>query len=1041
MLFRLLGPVEIDVAGRVVSPTRRRERCLLGVLLLELNRVVATDRLTELLWDGEPPEKARRTIHVSVSRLRQFLRSSDGGQSGVSLLTVGDGYRMQVDPRTVDAQQFEALLAQAAGASGPGQRVELLRRALGLWRGRALHDAASDWLRDRLCIDLEERRLSAIEDLVAAHLVLRQEREILPFLARTASAYPARERLTELRMQALYQSGRKSDALEVYALTRRFLADAYGLDPGPRLCELHQAILRDQLTVPTPPVPAPAADAQARPGPDRVVPVESAAGGGWRGAVPKPQQLPAPPRGFVGRQAELAALAGLPDESAVVITAVEGMAGVGKTALAVYAGHRIAEHFPDGQLFIDLHGFTQAVVPVEPGDALERLLRALGVPGERIPAGLDDRACLWRSVLADRRMLLILDNAATEAQVAPLLPGAPGCLVLVTSRRHLTGLEPTHTMSLDMLPLGDAFTLFTRSIGRDRLADQPPSQLAEVVELCGRLPLAMRIAAGRLRSHPSWTAADLAGRLRDQDLRLAELQDGTRGVAATLEVSVRQLDPDEHRLYCLLGLHPGHDLEPFAAAALAGTTANRAGRLLDQLLDAHLLQEPAPGRYVFHDLVRAHAIDTAERNQAGPGRRAALGRLLDYYRHAASAAMDTAYPYERERRPGVPQAATPIPPLAHPTQAVGWLDTELLNLLAIGRYAAEEGWPDHAWQLSAILHRHLRTRGRYDDAATLHQHALSAARATGDRTGQLSALTSLSHVNRAQGRYDQATNHYQQLLQIARATNHHSSELIALTGIGHIHVVQGRYDQAADHYQRVLQIARATNHHGSELIALIGMGHVHRMQGRYDQATDHYQRVLQIARATDDHSSELIALAGMGHVHRLQGRYDQATDHYQRVLQIARATDDHSSELMALSGMGNVRRLQERYDQATDYYQRLLALAQDVGSLNYQFEARQGLGRLQLAQGHPNASITHHDRALALASELGQPDDQARAHDGRAYAHYALHQYDQARRHWQHALDILTSLGVDHADDPETVNAAIRDRLSQLPESPVRPSA
>jgi tetratricopeptide (TPR) repeat protein/transcriptional regulator with XRE-family HTH domain len=791
-----------------------------------------------------------------------------------------------------------------------------------------------------------------------------------------------------------------------------------------------------------------------------------------------PRQLPRETSWFTGRTAELEHLLELVPEpgraGAVVISAIDGMAGIGKTALAVYAAHRMVDRFPDGQLFIDLHGYTQGLAPTEPAEALDQLLRDLGVPGTQIPTGLEARAALYRTRLAGRRMLIVLDNAATEARVAPLLPGAAGCLVLVTSRRRLAGLDHTNTVSLDTLPLPDAVTLFTQTAGGDRLAGQPAELVAELVELCGRLPLAIRIAAARLRSHPAWHLCDLVQRLRDRQHRLGELAAGQHSVTAALDLSYQHLSRDQQRAYRLLGLHPGAEFEAHATAALLDSTPPQAGRVLDQLLEAHLLQEPTPGRYRFHDLTRAHAARTATDNQTALATDAALGRLLDYYRHTAAAATDAAYPYEREHRPQVPPPPphTPSPDLIDPAAALAWLDTELSNLLAAARYATEHGRPAHLLHLSMILHPHLRTRGRYHDAETLHQQALTTAGAAGDQAGQLNASNGLGQIDLMQGRYAQAANHLEQALQIARDTGNSPGEMEALNGLGDIHLRQGRYGQAVDHFEQVLRIARATGHRPGELNALTGLGQIdlmqgrhaqaadhikdalriaratgnrpgeletlnglgqiHRRQGRYGQAADHFAQALRIARATGNRPGELIALAGLGRIHRVQGRYAQAADHYAQALRIARATGHLSGELNALTGLGRIHWMQRRYGQAADHYQKLLDLAQESGDRNFEFEGWQGLGRLQHATGHPDAAIAHHEQALTLASQLSQPDDQARAHDGLAHAHHALDQHDRARQHWRHALDLLTGLGIDSTEDEETTAAAIRGHLTAL---------
>jgi tetratricopeptide (TPR) repeat protein len=733
---------------------------------------------------------------------------------------------------------------------------------------------------------------------------------------------------------------------------------------------------------------------------------------------------------FIGRTREVAALEQRQTASTVVISAIDGMAGVGKTALAVHAAHRVAGRYPDGQLFIDLHGYTQGMQPIGPAEALDHALRALGIPGGQIPTSLDERAALYRTRLADQQMLVVLDNAASEAQVQPLLPGAAGCLVLVTSRRRLAGLDRTRTLSLDTLPVPDAVTLFTRTVGEGRLADAPSGLSAEVVELCGRLPLAIRIAAARLRSHPTWDLSHLAARLRDQQHRLGELAAGQRSITAALDLSYQHLSVDQQHTYRLLGLHPGPDIDPYATAALLDSTLGHASRMLDQLLDAHLLQEWTPDRYRFHDLTRAHALHTATGDQAEPAGHPAVTRLLDHYRHTAALAMDAAYPYERKHRPQIAPAHTPAPDLPGPGPALGWLDTELPNLLAAAGYATEHGRPQLVLDLSSILHRHLRSRSRYHDAETLHHQALATARANGHDVDEVTALTGLGHIHWRQGQYAQAADHYQQALQTTRVIGHHLAELEALTGLGHTHRMQGRHAQAADHLGQALQIARAIAHQAGEVTALTGLGHIHRMQGRHAQATDHYQQALQIARATDHQAGELTALTSLGHIHRMQGQYVQATDHYQQALRMARVIGHRISEMAALTGLGRINRGQGRYGQAAAHYQQLLDLAQAGGDRNLEFEARQGLGRLRHATDNPKAAIADHDQALALAGELGQPADQARAHDGLAHAYHALNQHAQARKHWQHALTILTELGLDHTDDEEATVSAIRAHLA-----------
>ncbi|MGW0656886.1 ATP-binding protein, partial [Streptomyces umbrinus] len=441
-----------------------------------------------------------------------------------------------------------------------------------------------------------------------------------------------------------------------------------------------------------------------------------------------PAQLPAGSSAFTGRQAELAELLSLSpdhDSAALVIAAIDGMAGVGKTALAVHAAHRLASAFPDGQLFIDLHGCTQGVEPLDPAVALEGVLRAAGIPGERIPSRLDERAALYRSRLAGTRMLIVLDNAISESQATPLLPAAPGSMVVITSRRRLLGITDARHLSLDVLLPADAIALFTHSIGATRLAAEPPERLTEVVELCGRLPLALRIAAARLNARQAWTLADLAERLVHHG-RSVEPQDARRSVNAALDLSYRHLTSEQRRVYRLLSLQPGVDVDAHAASALADAAVPQTVRLLDDLVDSHLLTEPLPGRYRFHDLVRVHAASAAATETIEAERHAALHRLFGHYAHTASIAMDAVYPYETDERPDTPPASGPVPDFDTAEQADNWLNDELENVLAAA-HAAAHCEPHHTLHQSAVLHRHLRARGRYGDAIALHESAMDVA--------------------------------------------------------------------------------------------------------------------------------------------------------------------------------------------------------------------------------------------------------------------------------------------------------------------------
>ncbi len=744
-----------------------------------------------------------------------------------------------------------------------------------------------------------------------------------------------------------------------------------------------------------------------------------------------PQEL----AGFTGRSIELGRLRqalrhGQHDGGAVVISAIEGMAGVGKTQLAVHAGHMLVRERPfDRVLFVNLRGFhpDPGQPPADPAAVLDGFLRLLGVPGQQIPHGLDARTAAYRRRLAGIHALVVLDNAADTDQVRPLLPETSGCLTLVTSRRSLASLPSATHLTVDVFTSDEAVDFLARAVPEVAVGVDPLAA-ARIARRCGYLPLALSLVAGHIRGTPGWSLSDHADRLdeRHRDRRLDS------GVQLALDLSYQHLPGDRQRLLRLAALHPGQDFDVYAAAALADTDLPTTQDHLRNLCSDHLLQQATPGRYGLHDLVRAYAADRAIDQDRPSQRHAALTRLFDFYRATAATAMDVAYPHERQHRPTVASAGTLSPDLSDRDRADRWLDAELANLLAAAQHAAAHGWAEHTWQLSAVLDRHLLTRGRHKDAETLHQHALDLARHRGNHPAEMNALNSLGHVHRMLGRHEQASNHHGQALQIAQTIGDRAGKLHALTGLGHVHRMLGRYERAGDHFGRVLQIAQTIGDRVGELHALAGLGHVDRILGRYEQAGDHFGRALQIARDIGDRAGELDALTGLGAVHRMLGCHEQAGDHYERALHIARDTGIRSGELYALAGLGHVHRMMGRHNEAATWYQQVLDLARNLGNSNWQYEALQGLGRLQHAAGHLDLALTHHEQALQLATDLAQPSDQARAHDGLAHAYHALNRHDQACRHWQHALDILTSLGTDHTQEPEASVPNIRSHLTNL---------
>ena len=744
-----------------------------------------------------------------------------------------------------------------------------------------------------------------------------------------------------------------------------------------------------------------------------------------------PRQLPAAVHNFVGRAAELCALTGRLDQgeagsNTVVISAIGGTAGVGKTALAVHWAHQIAGRFPDGQLYVNLRGYD-AAAPLAAADVLAAFLRALGLHGDDIPAELDERAARYRSLLAARRVLVMLDNAGSAEQVRPLLPGTPSCTAVVTSRDSLPGLvalDDARRLDLTLLPLAEAVDLLRKLIGGR--VDADPGAAASLAVQCCRLPLSLRIAAELAAARPAVPLIGLVGELTDQHRRLDLLKAGgdpRAAVRAVFSWSYRHLDPGDARAFRLLGLHPGQDFDSYAAAAITGTSAGQAQHLVDRLTRVHLIHPVRAGRWGMHDLLRAYAVERAARDDAEADRRAALTRLFDHYLHSAAVAMDTLFPAERHYRPRIPSPAAAASPIANPAAARDWLNEERAGLVAVAAHTAANGWPGHTTRLAATMFRYLDAGGYYSEAAAMHSHAQRAAHQVGDRAAESTALINLGAVDQRQGRPRQATCHLEQAAALCREIGDRQGEARALSTLGNIDLRQGRYAQADHHHQQALALHRGRGDLIGEAHALDNLGIIEMLQGRYPEATLYLRRALALHRDLDDRTGEATVLINLGDICRRQGSYRQAADHLQRALTLSRETGNRQIEAHALTSLGEVGLLQGRPQQASDYQQRALALCREIGELSGEAEALNGLGEALFATGKPGPARTRHTAALALASQIGEQDQQARAHNGLGHCYHAADSARLARRHWQQALAIYTGLGAPEAD-------AVRDHLA-----------
>ncbi|MGW5053531.1 BTAD domain-containing putative transcriptional regulator [Actinokineospora sp. NPDC004072] len=908
MRVRVLGPLQVRIGEREAPVSAARSRKVLAALALAAGQPVALERLIDSVWPADPPATAAKQIRNTVSDLRRLLAAAD------AVRPTPTGYRLVAD---TDVGAFAEHLARARAAEAPVDAVREYRAALALWRGPALADVSAPALAAQVAA-LSEQRLVALEECIELELELGGPglvRELTDLVAE----HPLRERLAAQLMRAHLRDGAHAQALTVYEDVRRALADELGIDPGPRLRALHAQILAED-----------------------------------RGA-PRPTRcdLPADATHFTGRELEIHRLIEAAGQGgAVAISAIDGMAGVGKTALAVHTAYRLAERYPDAQLFIDLHAHTPGRDPLPPAIALDKLLRAIGVPGERVPEDVEDRAALWRAELARLRAVIVLDNAADADQIRSLLPGRSASLALVTSRQRLTSLDNVCLVSLDVLPLDDARALFAGIVGAER-ARAEPAAVDEVLRRCGRLPLAIRIAASRLRHRPAWSVAHLAA-------RLGELP---TGVAAAFALSYQHLSPRAQRLFRLLGLIPGPDVDGHAAAALAGHPPEEITAVLDELVDANLLQEPLAGRFRFHDLLRAYAADAA----AADDRRAALTRLFDFYLHTASAAMDILAPTEKPHRPRLPPSGIPRPALPDYTAALGWLRAENANLVAVADAAAGDGWHRHACQLSSTLWRYFHVSGKQDDALALHARALAGARAAGDRLLEAETLASLGYVGWWMGRYREAIGHCRGAVAVARETGTLALEGRALHALGLVHCRLEQCDEAHAVFTRMMAVAVESGDRILEAYALRGLGDVHNRLGEHAAALSWLAKALHLAEETGNRSVEGFALNGLGEVYRRMGEHDEAAAHQRRALATAQQTGNRNVEIRALNGLGELAGDEE----AIGYHRSALALAETVGDRYEQARAHLGLARGYRAQRRAGAERHHADAARDLYTDLG----------------------------------------------------------------------
>jgi DNA-binding SARP family transcriptional activator len=960
MKFRLLGPLEVRVGDDWQGIGAPKWRSVLAALLIGAGQIVSADTLIDEVWGDAPPAKAANLISIYVLRLRRLLGEEDSGM----LVTRAPGYQLRVAPADTDALLFEAMVRDGRrvfDSGDPKGAARQLAEALALWHGRPLADVRATPLVEAETERLAELHLGAIELRITAELACGGHGQAVPEIRRLLVDHPLREGLWLQLMQALDGAGRHAEALEVYGQARNAISDQLGVDPGVELRQLYADLLaKDQTglrgtisggTVAAHPRKPASGKSRAAAAPDAApdaaAPDAAAAGPrsarGARSAAQTPAQLPADITDFTGRDeqvrrlCDLLAGAGAGASSAtgaVRVAVVAGAGGLGKTSLAVHAAHRIRRKFPDGQLYVDLFGASPT--PLSAGDVLARFLRDLGVEGRDIPVDEDERAGRYRTALARRRMLVVLDNARDAAQVRPLLPGTSSSAVLVTTRSRMPDLASTRLVDLNVLDDDEALTLFGKAVGDDR-ASAEPEATAEVLDACAGLPLAIRICAARLATRSGWTIQTMASRLRDEHRRLDELSVGDLAVRASFQVSFASLvttsAPDgiaPADAFRLLGLWQGPSISAVAAAALFGAPEYLAENALEILVDAHLLESSGSDRYKFHDLLRVYASERAASDLTSPERDAAIGRLLGWYMRTADAAAEVILPHRYQVPLEPDRAEQPAVGFAGVEEALAWYDSERVNVVAATRQAAACGRHDIAWRLPAPLISLFNRRGNWADCITTHRIALDSARQAGNRQGEAWVLSNLGQAL-VFTHMSEGIDLLERSIAIRREIGDRLGEVQAANNWSDAYVVLGRTDEALDPLRRTLELNREVGYRYGEGLVLNNLGEAFLALHRPMEAIDSLQQARRVFAETASPHGVGYALHNLGRAHLALGQDTEALDCLQQALVIHTDAGDRHRQAFTLRYLGLAQNNNGMAADANGSWRQAAAIFDDLG--------------------------------------------------------------------------------------------------------------
>ncbi|WP_345351376.1 AfsR/SARP family transcriptional regulator [Actinoallomurus liliacearum] len=1022
MEFRMLGPIEFWLTGIRVDLGTAKERLLLAALLLAEGRPVSVETLIDRVWGRNPPAEVRQSLQTDLSRLRRRFKKY-GVAETVRLAATPGAYALEVSPEHVDLFRSRMLHDQAISRRQSGNTrdaIKLLREGVNLWRAEPLTGISGEWV-DQMRVSLDGDYRAMTRELIEMELAVGNHAEIVGSLVNLIGRYPLDESFVGQLMIAYYRCGRQADALGLYQTTARRLREDAGAAPSPRLQTLFRGIRQHDSAV--------AAPQRAASEP-----------------IPGLDQLPPPVPEFTGRAEELAALAARTGTADDVVL-IEGMPSVGKTALAVRAAHDLAEHFPDGCFFLPLHGHDAHHLPESPAGALSKLLQLAGIAPTSIPQDTAARIRLWRDVMEGRRAMVVLDDAVNEDQVRPLLPGTSDCRVIITSRRHLAGINGRHHR-LGVLPMADAIALFTRIAEPEAVV--APDSVAGAVRLCGGLPLAIRLAATRWRDRQVSSIETLAEDLRGPHENIADLQDPA--LAATFALSYRDLSVTQRRIFRRMGISPVAELTAAAVAVLAGIPVGEAERSLADFADHYLIEEISAGRFQLHDLVRQYATALPAREDPQFDVRRAVGRVLDYYLLKADMADSTLFPHHIRAGVAAADRSVSVEPFADEEAATNWLSVERKNLVRLIQYAADHAWNAHAIDYAKTVARYFDSASQWEEAEMIHRRVLNialelelpkaAAQAqfdlavvqwrlgrmeealanatkaeqiahrAGDAALRAAALDQIGLVAWSSSNYREALAYFGESLDIYRDAEYPRGKGECLNHLGMMLAQVGRHQEALRSFHDALESFRSIGDVRGEATTLSNLAHTHLLLGYHRDAYELYQKSRDIYRTLTGRRNKAILDNNLGDVARYRGRHDTALKYYSEALAEFSATGDRINESNVLNNMGLALTGLEQYNEALIRHRSAVAVARTINNTSEKIRGTLGIADVRVCTGQYPVATDDYRAARRLAQQIGDPYLEAQALNGLGHVTSLTKGHDAARIYWRQAYDLFLQLNI-----------------------------